>query len=196
MILNRSLSIIVIPICVLILSGCASNRPPRFNNYSNKECQHNGNLSYKERLDIYPFNAAAKIQVISFSSAERRAPIENDSVLTSKAKEIITLNTEQITDLTDILYNYNYSKRLQVWSITRNGCYYPRHAVVFLDEHDKVIGYIEYCFQCLGYETDLPMESTGVFCDGKYELLEEYFKKIGITHFEDNPFEGNEPRPE
>jgi hypothetical protein len=31
----------------------------------------------------------------------------------------------------------------------------------------------------------LPPESVGKFCDGKYEMLYNFFKSIGIEHFKD-----------
>ncbi len=151
--------------------------------HDDQKCYHNGKLSTSERLKIYPFNSQDKIKIISFLSSLGMTPIVNDTISSSQIIDQITLTTAQTDNLTDILYNYNYSKKTNVINETEYGCYNPRHAIIFLDKTDKVLSYIEVCFECEQIKTFLPKESIGHFCDGKYELLKNFFISIGIKHF-------------
>lgn len=150
------------------------------------DCEHNGTLNAEERRSISLFNNAAKIQIISFSSnVVRSTPIDKNVLVYKYTKETITLSDEQINELTDILYNYNYSDTLTSFGVTRRNCYYPRHAVVFLDSLDKTTGYFEFCFECLNYKSNPSTENAGTFCNGKFDLLADFFKSAGITFFKE-----------
>lgn len=152
---------------------------------SNPKCYHNGKLTSIERNQIFPFCDADKIKIISFKSQLGKTPIENDTIFSAKTTETIILSEVQKDQLTDILYNYNYSKKTNVISETTQGCYFPRQAIVFLDKSDKVIAFIEVCLECKQVVSKLPKESIGNFCDGKYDLLKKFFSSIGIKQFED-----------
>lgn len=177
-------------IVLLFFTKCKSTKagfpePPSIKKFNdNQQCYRNGKLNIAERQAIYPFNIADKIQIISFNSCLGKTPIVNDTIIQLKTIENITLTSKQINDLTDILYNYNYSKKTNIITEMRS-CYYPRHAIVFVNESGKVFSYIEICLQCGEIRTELPKENTGVFCAGKYDLLEELFVTIGIKYFKD-----------
>jgi hypothetical protein len=162
--------------------------PPPLKSRTEK-CYHNGKLKETERRAIYPFNKASQVKVISFPmSYDRELPIENKRIVPSLVYEVITLSDTQINKLTDILYNYNYSPKLY-W-VTRMssvcGCLHPRHAIVFTDSLESVEAYMQVDFIETRIVTDPPEEvNTGVFCDGKYELLKSFFSSVGIKHFND-----------
>ena len=176
---------------ILALYSCVSSKTSSTINYKefNFECEYNGNLSPEQRMARYPFNKATKVQIISFTNGS--TPIENDTIITLKTKECINLDSIQIHTLTDILYNYNYTnvdtsafyRSLSLARGVRSACYYPRHAFIFLDEKDKVMEYLEICFECSGLETNLTREETGQFCWGKYDLLKNFIKSNGIIYF-------------
>ncbi len=160
--------------------------PPSLNDlYDDQKCYQNGKLTKSQRLQIFPFNEAESIIVISFNSKQGKTPIINDTIIPTKIIEHIRLSEIQIDSLTNILYNYNYSKKTNLISETEIGCYYLRHSIVFLNNSKKVISYIEICLECKKIITTLAPERLGNFCEGKYELLNNYFKAIGIEHFKD-----------
>jgi len=153
------------------------------------KCYENGKLNEKQRLVKYPFNVAKEIRIISFD--DHTNPLRNDSLNTAWINESITLNSEQINELTNILYNFNYSKTSDSHLSYASFCYLPRHAVIFYDSSGKMIEFMEYCFECTGNLSSNPQVEMGVFCQGKYDLLETFFRNNGITQFggirEDNP---------
>jgi hypothetical protein len=177
---------------LIFISGCKSTKsnhpipPPSIRDgYDDQKCYYNGKLTKAERKSIFPFNKAFRIFVISFDSKLGKAAIANDTICYSKTKEIQVLSSAEVNKLTDILYNYNYSKKTNLFTETEVGCYYPRHSIIFLDNLDKVISYIEICLECRQIKTSLPKENIGQFCEGKYELIKEFFDSIGIKYYED-----------
>ena len=185
------ISLVIIAFFVMFFIQCkplkrSFSLPPSLNDiYDDQKCYQNGKLTKSQRLQIFPFNEAESIIVISFNSKQGRTPIINDTIIPTKIIEHIQLSEIQIDSLTNILFNYNYSKKTNLISETENGCYYPRHSIVFLNNSKKVISYIEICLECKKMISTLAPERLGNFCDGKYELLYNYFKTIGIEHFKD-----------
>lgn len=187
-----TLSIVIFILLLTVISGCKSTitnkplPPPTEKDFhADQKCYYDGKLTESERRSIYPFNKAVSVAVLSFDAKLGRTPIDQDTIVHAKAKETVVLSTNELNRLTDVLYNYNYSKETNLFSETTVGCYYPRHAIVFLDKSDKVISYIELCLECSQVKTSLPKESTGQFCEGKYDLLRAYFVSIGIRYFGD-----------
>jgi hypothetical protein len=186
-----SISLVIIAFFVIFFIQCkpikrSFSLPPSLNDiYDDQKCYQNGKLTKSQRLQIFPFNEAESIIVISFNSKQGKTPIINDTIIPTKIIEHIQLSEIQIDSLTNILYNYNYSKKTNLITETENGCYYPRHSIVFLNNSKKVLSYIEICLECKKTIATLAPERLGNFCDGKYELLYNYFKAIGIEHFKD-----------
>lgn len=190
---NKKLHILNPIIALLIFSALFVQCKPLKTNFDlpptpddfhdDPKCYHNGHLSKNERRQIFPFNQAESVKIISFNSKLGKTPIQNDTIITSKTFEIKTLSEKQIDQLTDILYNYNYSKKTNLISFSETGCYAPRHAIVFCNKSNQVISYIEICLECKKIVSGLPQESLGNFCDGKYKLLHQFFLEIGIKHF-------------
>ena len=190
MIRKAHTAIAILLIMVALTTRCKQSkemRPPAISDRSNSDqkCYHNGKLSVEERKAIHPFGISQSVEIISFSSKLMKAPIIGDSIVRNQVIESVVLSEDQVNELTDILYNYNYSRKTNLISHVSVGCYEPRHAILFIDGSGKVITFIEICFECKEIKSDLPEESTGVFCEGKFELLRTYFGAIGITHFND-----------
>jgi hypothetical protein len=149
-------------------------------------CELNGTLSPEERREISLFKIAKKIKVVSFSrQIVLSTPIDQNKIASKYVKDEITLTEAQIDRLTELLYNYNFSKDPASRSITHGDCYEPRHAIVFLNSSDKVFGYFEFCFECKNHRTVPARENVGEFCSGKYQLIEDFFQSIGVTFFKE-----------
>ncbi len=151
--------------------------------YADENCYHNGTKTVAQRRNIYPFNTASRIWVIAFPENTGKAPIVKDKILFSKTIEHIQVDSLQVDQLTDVLYNYNYDPRTNLFDQTAAACYNPRHAIVFTDLKNKVISYIEICIECQHIKSTLPESSLGIFCEGKYKLLEDWLRRTGITYF-------------
>lgn len=176
----------------LFLSSCGTTKtvtPPRpqpVREASIYDCEHNGTLTNEERRDSTIFGRASKVQIVAFSTQVVRAlPIDKNAIAYKYTKETVTLTEAQIDGLTDIFYNYNYSDTLSGWGYRHGSCYFPRHAVVLLDSLDKLIGYFEVCLECENHQSFPRGENFGDFCFTKYDLIEAYFKSVGVTFFKE-----------
>lgn len=144
------------------------------------DCELNGNLSPEERRNISLFKIAKKIKIVSFSRKVVSAtPIHHNQIVSKYLKDEITLTEDQIDQLTEILYNYNFSKSLDSRTISHGDCYEPRHAIVFLNSSGKAFGYFEFCFECNNHQTFPAKEYIGEYCNGKYWLIEQFFQSAG-----------------
>ena|SRR6218665_1884798 len=148
---------------------------------ANYTCHENGNLSVKERLRKYPFNEAVEVKIISFERNQN--PLKGDSLNPDFISESVTLKADQINELTNILYNFNFSDINRTQSDLIHECYIPRHAVLFYNSNGEMYTYMEYCFECHGNKAGNSKTEMGVFCMGKYDLLKSFFAKNGITRF-------------
>ncbi|MFL9833172.1 hypothetical protein [Chryseobacterium terrae] len=167
-------------------------------------------ISLGQRIKNYPFNKASKIKIVSYNldfakkySYEppppppqtkddsiklkefynRSKPIDFREILESPfEKDLIkykTLNLEEISKLSHIIFNtcekYYITMRSQV------GCFFPRNAIVFYDEADKVFERIEVCFECGNLES-YPSEFLNWknTCEFIYPELEKFFQSKGL----------------
>ncbi|HJW15781.1 MAG TPA: hypothetical protein VJ499_01595, partial [Flavisolibacter sp.] len=138
-----------------------------------------------ERLKIYPFSKASKVQLVSFKKPGSivmggHIPLKKGIVNNTKLNEIITLNKIQVDSLKSLLYNVGY--RGVFFTEVDIKCYNPRNAIVFVDESGKGFEYIELCFECMKNMLSSKKVNAGDFCEQKYELLENYFKEAGIRY--------------
>jgi hypothetical protein len=150
----------------------------------NRNCIYQTKFTAQQRLEIFPFKKAAKIQIVSFDKPDSiisggEIPINDKSVEYSKLKEIKTLNSIEIDTLTDILYNNIYKGHF--FTSFKSNCYNPRNAILFIDPSGQDYAFIELCFQCNGFRTNSEDVQTGDFCDQKYNLLRSFFVRLGIA---------------
>ncbi|MGE8431268.1 hypothetical protein [Chryseobacterium joostei] len=95
-------------------------------------------------------------------------------------QESKTLTFTEISELSDVLYNTCH--KYYVSYTSQSGCFFPRNAILFYDEHDKVFAYFEICFECSGIESS-PKDMMDSFetCEFLYPDLEKFFKNKGLT---------------
>jgi hypothetical protein len=159
--------------------------PPDDLEEDNRNCVHRKKLSASQRLKLFPFNKARKIQLVSFqetdsNTIEGELPVKNGFVDYSLLKEVVTLIPSQVDSLTELLFNYGYKGVFYV--DIQNLCYQPRNAIVFVDNHNRGFAFIELCFECENYQTSSKGIKTGDFCVQKYTLLKDFFLKQGIFY--------------
>ncbi|WP_289665184.1 hypothetical protein [Flavobacterium panacagri] len=160
--------------------------------YDNGKCIRSKNFSEKERLLNFPFSKSKQIKVISlknktegFTGVELMRHINSivlgkDIFKPEYYDETATLNTEQINKLTDIVFNFTYTRLPHEFVDTM--CYMPRNAILFLDSNNKIIAYLEICFGCDHYKSSDKRLNIGEYCTTKYDMLKSIFEESNIKY--------------
>jgi hypothetical protein len=161
----------------------------------NHNCAKNTNHSPEERRKNYPFNVSPGIQLVSFDGLVRITdskefiyvssdpPLLADGVDTipyTPAREVKSLSSAQIDQLTDILYNYGFAG--PILSQKTLECYSPRNAILFRDENGKALAFIEICFECRNTSESSDIISLGQMCDQKLDMIKKLFREAGIKY--------------
>ncbi|HTJ47915.1 MAG TPA: hypothetical protein VL443_00575 [Cyclobacteriaceae bacterium] len=146
-------------------------------------CGNDDRLGLNDIIKKYPFNKTIKIKLVSFkleetSHAERQIPKTNGVVDFTKMFEVKTLDSKSADKLKDVLYNFKQGNG----PTEKFMCYEPRNGIVFLDDADKVIGYIELCFECRGSKMEPVDMNIGRFCEEKFDAIQGLFISSGITY--------------
>lgn len=95
-------------------------------------------------------------------------------------EEKAELSENQKNELTDLIYNFeNNHKDAVLWAAS---CYMPRNAVLFFNDNNKLIEFIEICFECNNYRTNSKKMDLNNNCGEKLYLLKEQFSKAGIQY--------------
>ncbi len=178
-------------ICILLSSlsfGQTKKYPPPPPPVTKVVRDNSIKYSLQKRISFYPFNKSSQIKIVSFGlqldSCQRKLeenyklPMLNDTLCFSKLDEIKALTLSQIDTLTDIMFN-----ECSRWNISfgdEKGCYFPRNAILFLDNTGKVFEYMEICFECLGIKLSSAKVKQPDLCNYMYERLQAYFKKLNI----------------
>jgi hypothetical protein len=163
------------------------------------ECKALNKYTNAQLWKIEPFKSAKKIEIVSFpfncldpdtiSLKEEciyNLPLQNGELDMRFIKEKIKLDSSSILSLMNILFNVGYAGTPR--TIQEIKCYNPRHAVLFYDSQESIKPsiYYEICFECQHFyvlenkERMYDKYKLGEFCDGKYKLLEDLFRKTGI----------------
>lgn len=166
------------------------------------ECKTLNKYSNAQLWRIEPFRSAKKIEIVSFPyndimhfdstsmreeyEANDKMPMKNGELDMSFVKEKITLDSSSTLSLMNILFNVVFRGKPIMIEVMK--CYSPRHAVLFYDDKNssKPYVYYEICFECQHFyvfenkERMSDKYKLGDFCDGKFKLLEDLFRKIGI----------------
>lgn len=154
-----------------------------------EECIRSTNYSFKKRLSLLSVDSITEIKVVSHitkvgvygDSLQKyfnNLKVKEDYFNEKEFHEVETLTLSQIEKLTDIFFNYNNKSGI----VIAKGCYMPRNAIIFLDKNQKILGYIEICFECLNYRTSDEALTIGSYCSEKYDLIKAVFKESGITY--------------
>lgn len=180
----------------------ASHGPEIFDAYINKDFKP---MAFNDRIKKFPFNKTSKIKLISYNLDFKKEPFYTpppigDSVAIKnyenkkfpvKLSDILlndnlegaqqqkNLNLLEIKELSNIIFNE--CAKYTFGLISTSGCYFPRNAILFYDENDKIFAYFEICFQCGGFESDPKnLFKDDIVCEDIYNKLESFFNKAGI----------------
>jgi len=148
------------------------------------------NLNFKRARGYDPPPPPPKTKVDSvnlekyYENLKNNSPVELEDLINSINNEGVqeskTLTLTEVSELNSIVYNT--CSQYYISLISQNGCFFPRNAILFYDENDKVFAYFEICFECAGIESSPkeilePIET----CEFLYPDLEKFFKNKGLT---------------
>ncbi|CAD7797284.1 hypothetical protein CHRY9390_00142 [Chryseobacterium aquaeductus] len=157
-----------------------------------------------EIMNSYPVNKTNKVKIVSYNTdfvsefpiplppigknidsvmikkiiAERKFPIKLENILGNENLEGIgqskTLNLKEIFELSKLLYNT--CGKFSDDSREVSKCFFPRNAILFYDENDKVFEILEICFEChrMQFYSKKSLEINGM-CDNFYLKLENFY---------------------
>lgn len=160
------------------------------------DCAFTNKYTAQQRLAMYPFSKAAKVlavsykyrgidtdEAISLNKFPRRGLYINNGILdTTTLIETKKLKPEQTDELTNLIFNTGYKNKSELHSIDFGKCFEPRNALIFLNSDDKVIDYLEICFECKQNYSKSELFDIGILCNQKYQLFSNYFKSIGVSY--------------
>ena len=156
-------------------------------------CGKRKKLTISEIKTRFPFDKTYTIKLVSFKHEypvikesdtvavpiyEPEIPKTNGTVDITKMFESKTLDPKLTDKLLDILVNYDNEDRESEVAF----CYEPRNGIVFMDKTDKVIGFVEICFDCLRYKVEPSTLTVTDFCSEKFDALKTLFKESGISY--------------
>jgi hypothetical protein len=165
-------------------------------------------ISTAEILNSFPFKKAVKIKIISYNidfpgmalplpppqiasdpvaakkwEESQKKPIDINDILSKE--DLVGIDESKTLTLAEIhqLYNviYNTCVKFLGENVMGNKCFFPRNAVLFYDENDKVFDIFEICFECDG----LRSSAVGTIfindqCDKFYSTVEKFFQSKGL----------------
>ncbi|WP_439478926.1 hypothetical protein [Chryseobacterium aquaticum] len=166
-------------------------------------------LSINEIMNSYPFNKTTKVKIVSYNTdflsefpiplpplgknvdstiikrliSEQTFPIKLEKILGKESLEGIkqtkTLNFKETFELSQLLYNTCGKFKNDMREV--NKCFFPRNAVLFLDDNDIVFEILEICFECqrMQFNSEKSLEINGM-CDNFYPIIEKVFKDSGF----------------
>ncbi|TPD66871.1 hypothetical protein [Flavobacterium microcysteis] len=156
------------------------------------DCVRKTKINLQQRLANYPYNQTSQIKLIAYQNkgeagvGEEIQKYLNASVgkkaaaIESQFDEIKSLNFDQIEKLTDIIYNYGYKANPDFLSAVK--CYMPRNAILFYDNTNHLIAFIELCFECRNYRTNDSKITLGDDCTQKLSMIKDLFNQNGIKY--------------
>lgn len=151
------------------------------------KCKENKSLTIEQRNEEFQFKNSSKIAYVSFPETKEMSIekyFENykkdSSFDINDFFEVKYLDENQINELSNLVYNIGFKKDLGM--TTEANCYFPNNAILFLNEDNSLLGYIEICFDCQKYFTSGKDFTLGEQCDGKVCLLKEQFITAGVNY--------------
>lgn len=144
--------------------------------------------SKKIETSEYLLGKTSKIIVMSYPERtywdvrNNNKIIERNQILfdTTMIKDKIQLKNDDIKTFVKIL-NEEFVSTNGVDQIA--SCYMPRHLAVFYDKDNKIIAYLESCFNC---GTTMTSKNLEVFYGFDLNNLEVFYKKVNVTYFVDS----------
>lgn len=140
------------------------------------------NLDEIERLEIYKETVTVRLGAFTVGN-NSHLPLKHGNVDVESFFELKTLNDADKNDLFKVLINYDFlPDKINTVKKTVVFCYDPKNAILFCDNNGAVIGYVEICFECFGYKVYPSSLRVGEFCDEKFEMVKNIFKRNGIQY--------------
>jgi hypothetical protein len=149
------------------------------------DCKRIQNLNFKQRLKKYPFNKIEKVMLISFLPVKIeneyiRWPIENDTIVWSRVRDTLTLNSGQVNKLSDIIFNWGFESN--TYKTTISTAIGINMAILFLDSSGHIFEYSEVCFECgeiylIAKNKD---QSIGYPCNQKFDKIKSFAVSAGL----------------
>jgi hypothetical protein len=185
----------IISIIILTFVSCSiysqAKKNKQVNFEDNANCVRSKKIDFKNRLKMYPFGNTTQIIVVSHRTKNGMigeelqkyldsVKIGQDSINLKEFEQHISLNLAQIEKLTDVIFNYSHKGK--EYAITNTMCYQPRNAIIFLDNSNKILGFIEICFGCNHLRTSDKRIDIGDYCEQKYDLIKDIFRESGIKY--------------
>jgi len=156
-------------------------------------CKKNNTLNPEELLKVFPYGISEKVILVSYQNhipgiigeelqkqLDKFAGQKIDSAELSQFKEIKILETSEIVKIADIIYNYGYKSKPTIYEATK--CYFPQNAILFIDKEGKLFSFIELCFGCSRFRTNIDKINLGDECSQKYDMIKEFFKDNNILY--------------
>lgn len=175
-------------------------------------CLFTNKYTVANRLKKYPYSVAIKIMLVSYYGGGQpnqdikidspfNAPIpsthkqgkhymglviKNKKLDYSTLIETKVLNQQQVADLTNIIFNYEYAGMKNYTVTGFAACFEPRNSILFFDENGEIFDHLDICFHCNNYESASKKLSIGTACAQKFGMLARFFIKAGIRYGADN----------
>ena len=136
--------------------------------------------------NTFPFSQAAKVEIISFPEDKFRLTETEQTydIVDGKMQfdesiilQRIVLDNKQKEVLFGILYDYKKKDEFH-----GADCYRPNHRILFYDDKQRIIAFLEICFICEGYKLSAGFKPEELYHD-KFTQLETFFKSVGVNHF-------------
>ncbi|GHN03202.1 hypothetical protein WSM22_46910 [Cytophagales bacterium WSM2-2] len=170
-------------LCIVLVEQLAYSQSQPSSEPHFAYCVKTKSLTRTKLKNTYPFDRTKKIQLVSFKPDYESGPMKNGTLDSTKFIESKTLRRKDENNLVDILYNYNFDPKVNKDSIVTEAmmCYEPRNAVLFKNNKNEIVAYLEICFECLRHKESEGL-LLGEFCQDKYSRLKDFFGQIGIKY--------------
>ncbi len=152
------------------------------------KCKKINSMTIEQRNEKFQFKNSAKIAYASFPKTidmDIERYFENleqnpGTFNINDFYEVKFLNSNQINQLSDLVYNIGFRKNINGGRSAN--CYFPHNAILFLNEENALLGYLEICFDCHKYRSSSDHYTLGEECSSKIKLLRSLFEEAGITY--------------
>ncbi|HEY9196848.1 MAG TPA: hypothetical protein VIM77_11305 [Mucilaginibacter sp.] len=168
-------------------------------------CLFTGRYTLAQRLKTYPYSKASKIMAVAYfgggepnreiriDTPERKLSyeetqhykglvIENQQLDYSTLMGAKILNKTQIEELTNIVFNYEYSGMKNYPSTGFAVCFDPRNSIIFFDKDGKIFDHLDICFACHRYDSQSRKLGIGTECTQKFDMPAKFFIKSGVPY--------------
>lgn len=126
-----------------------------------------GKLFKKNRQSCYAES------VLMCTYEENEYPKKECEIDTSRLRNHKEVENADLDSILHLLYESEQVEYIAV-------CYMPRHGILFYEENDVVIGFVELCFECDRAEVSSHVLDVGLLPASIFDRLEELFEKYGV----------------